>query len=479
MLTRSIAMAVNGKKKILMLSDHALSTSGVGTQSRFLINGLVGTGNYTFRQFGAAMKHEDYRVKKVNDDFIIKPTDGFGTPEMLRLALATEKPDLLLIFTDPRFFHWMFSMEDEVHQVCPIAYWHVWDNKPYPAFNDMYYEATDLLACHSHHTYEQLVEKFPDKTHFVPHTVPSEVYFELSEEEKRGAKQKWLPNKQDWFVGFWTNRNARRKRPNDLLWAWSKFIDRLEEEEGHRKAVLLMHTDPFDREGPNLLALREHFGLEQNVVFSTERIGFAQMNEYYNVADFTVNVSHSEGFGLSTLESMMTGTPIIAAKTGGLTRQVVDHRDGSQNGVALDIVQKTLVGSQTVPYIYEDYASIEDAARGMLKLYQMNSYEKEMLSKMMPGTVLVDVAIDQGGCFETSEPTTHEKPIIIKEGIIHYGVTNMPGAVPNTSTTALTNATLNYALELANKGWKKACKDNNALARGLNIINGEVVYRHE
>ena len=103
--------------------------------------------------------------------------------------------------------------------------------------------------------------------------------------------------------------------------------------------------------------------------------------------------------------------------------------------------------------------------------------KKEMLSKMMPGTVLVDVAIDQGGCFETSEPTTHEKPIIIKEGIIHYAVTNMPGAVPNTSTTALTNATLNYALELANKGWKKACKDNNALARGLNIINGEVVYK--
>ena len=103
--------------------------------------------------------------------------------------------------------------------------------------------------------------------------------------------------------------------------------------------------------------------------------------------------------------------------------------------------------------------------------------KKEMLSKMMPGTVLVDVAIDQGGCFETSEPTTHEKPIIIKEGIIHYAVTNMPGAVPNTSTTALTNATLNYALELANKGWKKACKDNNALARGLNIINGKVVYK--
>lgn len=102
---------------------------------------------------------------------------------------------------------------------------------------------------------------------------------------------------------------------------------------------------------------------------------------------------------------------------------------------------------------------------------------KEMLSKMMPGTVLVDVAIDQGGCFETSEPTTHDMPIVIKEEIIHYAVTNMPGAVPNTSTVALTNATLNYALQLANKGWKKACNENLALAKGLNIVKGKVVYK--
>ena len=364
-------MAVNGKKKILMLSDHALSTSGVGVQSRFLINGLVDTGKYTFRQFGAAMKHTDYRVKKINDDFIIKPTDGFGDPDMLRLALATENPDMVLIFTDPRFFHWLFAMEDEIHQICPIAYWHVWDNKPYPAFNDMYYEATDLIACHSHHTFEQINPKYPDKTHFVPHTVPSDVYFEFTEEEKSRSKEKWLPNKQDWFTGFWINRNARRKRPNDLLWAWSKFVDRLEQEEGHRKAVLLMHTDPFDQEGPNLLALREYFGLQDNVVFSTERIGFEQCNEYYNIADFTINVSHSEGFGLCTLESMMTGTPIIAPMTGGQTRQVVDYRNQTQNGIALPIEFQTMVGNQSVPYILEDYVSTDTIAEAILDMYHI------------------------------------------------------------------------------------------------------------
>jgi len=102
---------------------------------------------------------------------------------------------------------------------------------------------------------------------------------------------------------------------------------------------------------------------------------------------------------------------------------------------------------------------------------------REMLSKMMPGTVLVDVAIDQGGCFETSEPTTHDAPIKIQDGIIHYAVTNMPGAVPNTSTTALTNATLKYALQLANKGWKKACSESKALEKGLNIAYGKVIYK--
>ncbi len=100
---------------------------------------------------------------------------------------------------------------------------------------------------------------------------------------------------------------------------------------------------------------------------------------------------------------------------------------------------------------------------------------RDMLKLMQPGTVMVDVAIDQGGCFETSHATTHEDPIFEIDGIVHYCVANMPGAVPNTSTTALTNATLPYAVQLANKGWKKACNENLELKKGLNIVAGEVV----
>jgi alanine dehydrogenase len=102
---------------------------------------------------------------------------------------------------------------------------------------------------------------------------------------------------------------------------------------------------------------------------------------------------------------------------------------------------------------------------------------REMLKLMEPGTVLVDVAIDQGGCFETSRPTTHSDPVYIEDGIVHYCVANIPGAVPNTSTMALTNATLRYAIALADKGWRQACKDDASLAKGLNIVEGKVTYK--
>lgn len=105
-----------------------------------------------------------------------------------------------------------------------------------------------------------------------------------------------------------------------------------------------------------------------------------------------------------------------------------------------------------------------------------NLVTRDMLKDMKPGTVLIDVAVDQGGCIETCQPTTHDNPTYEIDGIIHYCVANMPGAVPYTSTVALTNATLPYAIQLSNKGWKKAAKANRELLKGLNIINGTVVY---
>lgn len=370
------------KKKILMLSDHALSTSGVGVQSRHLINGLIQKNKWTVRQFGAAIKHNDYDVVKVTDDFIIKPVDGFGTVDMIRQTIAAEKPDILLLFTDPRFFIWLWQIEDEIHQICPIAYWHVWDNYPFPKFNAPYYEATDLINCHSHLTYTMLKEHYPDKVNFIPHALPDELYFKMSPDEIKDAKIRALGyNKKDHFVAFWMNRNARRKRPNDVLVAWKIFLEKQEELHGERpKALLLMHTDPNDSEGPNLFAAADSLGIGETIVFSTDRIDFQQINTLHNISDVCVNMSYAEGFGLATLEAMQTGTPIIAAKTGGLTRQVVDHRDGTENGVAVDVTLRSLVGSQAVPYIYEDYVDVNSVASAITKIYNMSEQEKEELS---------------------------------------------------------------------------------------------------
>ncbi len=368
------------KYKVLMLSDHALSTSGVGTQSRHLIEGMIKKGRWSFRQFGAAMKHTDYRTIAVNDDFVIKPIDGFGNPEMLRVALATEKPDAVFLFTDPRFFIWLFEMEDEIHQICPIVWWHVWDNRPTPEFNFPLYQATDLINCHSHLTYEMCSENFPEKTNFIPHSLPPHTYFQMDDDRIMTEKVKMLGwQKRDNFVLFWVNRNARRKRPGDVLLSWKMFTDKVKERKGNVDASLIMHTDPFDQEGPNLLVMAEKLGISDSVLFSNQRVDFEQINLMHNIADCCINLAYAEGFGLGTLESMQAGTPIIASKTGGLTRQVVDHRDGSENGVALDIKQQTLVGSQGVPYIYEDYCNVEDAAEAIFKIYEMNPNERKAL----------------------------------------------------------------------------------------------------
>lgn len=369
------------KKKILMLSDHALSTSGVGCQSRYLIDGLIRKGNWSVRQFGAAVKHNSYDIVRLSDDFIIKPVDGFGTPDMLRKTLAVERPDVLLLFTDPRFFIWAWEMEDEIHQICPIAYWHVWDNLPVPKFNQVLYDSTDLINCHSHATYSYVKDMAPGRTNFIPHALPKEVFFPIEDKSQvRALKSQVLgPERHDHFVLFWVNRNAKRKRPNDILWAWQLFMQKLKEKHGKSDASLLMHTQPDDQEGPNLYATTEMMGIQDSVVFSPERIDFSKMNMLHNISDACINISYAEGFGLATLEAMQCGKPIIALKTGGLTRQVVDHRDGSENGVSLPVEFQSMVGSQQVPYIFEDYCSAETTANAIMKIYEMSPEDRELL----------------------------------------------------------------------------------------------------
>lgn len=369
------------KNKILWLSDHPLSTSGVGTQSRFLIEGLLATGKYSFQCLGGAIRHENYNLIQVKPDWVIKPVDGFGTRQMIRELLLTERPDAVFLFTDPRQFIWLWEMADEIQQVCPIVYWHVWDNGPYPEYNKPWYESTDLINCISWKTYELVKERFPEKTNYIPHALPKQVYHKLPDEQIRAFKAGNFGTRRDHFTALWVNRNATRKMPNDVLSGWKLFLDKLEQTRGHRNALLVMHTEPTDPEGPNLLAVTEQLGIWDNVWFSNQAQPFESMNMLHNACDTVINMAKAEGFGLSSLTNLTIGKPVISLCTGGLTRQVIDWRDGTENGVALPVRVKSLVGSQVTPYIYEDFGSHEDLANALMRLYEMSPQDRENLSR--------------------------------------------------------------------------------------------------
>jgi glycosyltransferase involved in cell wall biosynthesis len=165
-----------------------------------------------------------------------------------------------------------------------------------------------------------------------------------------------------------------------VIEAWSTFRRKIESE-GKRDATLIMHTDPLDQEGPNLHEVTRLFNVQDSVIFSTDRIDFEQMNVLHNISDACINISYAEGFGLATLEAMQCGRPIIALKTGGLTRQVVDHRDGTENGIALPVEFRTCVGSQVVPYIYEDYVSNQTVSEAIEKMYRIGPEERKKLGE--------------------------------------------------------------------------------------------------
>lgn len=372
---------IDEKQKILVISDHALYSSGVAVQTKSLIMGLLKTQKYEFIQLGAAVKHKEYGTITVSEDFHIKPIDGFGNKNLLRSILINERPSAIIIFSDPRFFEWLFEMEDEIHQVCPILWWHVWDNCPTPRFNDWMYESVDIINCHSYLTYRMCSENFPGKTNFIPHSFSKTQFFRLDNNTKEKEKERILgKERKDNFVCLWINRNCYRKRPGDVLYSWSLFLKKLSKEK-KKKVTLLMHTNPEDNSGQNLIEIAKSLNILDTIAFSVDILEEKFINIIHNISDVCLNMSYNEGFGLSTLESMMVGNPIIATKTGGLYRQVVDFRDNTENGVALEPEVKSLSGTQTVPYIFKDFVSCEKVASAIFKLYNLTPLQYKAISK--------------------------------------------------------------------------------------------------
>ena len=290
------------KTKVLVLSDHPLSPSGVGTQTKYMIDALLKTGRYQFVCLGGALKHHNYDTQFVEpwgEDFKIVPIDGYGSHEMIRSLMQRDRPDILWFMTDPRFYEWLWEIENEVRANIPMVYYHVWDNFPAPKFNASFYNSTDEVVCISKVTHDIVKEVAPEvNSTYLPHAVNSSIFHKFTDPDRLVMAQQIRdnilhgdgvaeelrnPHKK---IFFWNNRNARRKQSGTLVWWFKEFLDQV----GHDKACLIMHTNPKDQVGPDLEEIVKEAGLNAGqVLLSPAKYETERMAMLYNMADCTIN----------------------------------------------------------------------------------------------------------------------------------------------------------------------------------------------
>jgi len=391
------------KIKILTVSDHPLSPSGVGTQTKYFIAEMLKTGKFQFVSLGGAIKHDDYRPVKMEefqDDWIIYPTDGYGNADIIRSMIRTQRPDILWFMTDPRFFPWLWEMENEIRSLVPLVYYHVWDNYPYPVYNKVWYDSTDVVVTISKLTSDIVQTVSPTtKEHYLPHAIPTQIFKKIDKSNVNHFRKEHFGIDEDHFLIFWNNRNARRKQSGSLIFWFNDFLKKLQKKHKGAKATLLMHTEPNDPNGQDLYAITNNLGLlNKEVLISTEKIDLAQLATIYNAADVTIGVSDAEGFGLATFESMACETPIIVTMTGGLQEQVTFIEKVTEDmmlkrnakskpiteykhGIGLEPSSKAIIGSQEVPFIYEDRLSGKQVSDALLMMYEYGSEKRDELGK--------------------------------------------------------------------------------------------------
>lgn len=361
------------KYKVITISDHVLAPSGVGLQARYFVDALVKTGKFQVLAIAGAKKHTNYQPQKWQewgDDVVIYPVDGYGNPDLIRQILDVEKPDAIWFITDPRFYGWLGAIENEIHQQCPLIYWHVWDNGPYPKYNEPFYKSIDYIGCINKLTFDLLSSAGFKNCEYIPHGVPEDDYTILPIDKVKKIKTIHLSEgAEDKFVVFYNSRNALRKRTGNVLYAWKEFLEMLPEEE-RENCVMCMHTPPKDPEGQDLFKVAEALDVMDFVGFHDKKVENKIMNEFYNMADVTISLSSEEGFGLSILESLMCGTPVVCTKTGGMQDQVIDQETGDVFGFCLEPDARSLIGSQTTPYIWSHHVDPTTGAKALMSLYQ-------------------------------------------------------------------------------------------------------------
>ena len=405
------------RKKILLLSDDIRMHSGIATMAREIV---VGTSHrYNWVNLGAGINHQEHgkrfelsqdtdkQTGLTDTSVILYPHNGYGDPNVIRQLIELEKPDALMFFTDPRYWIWLFQMENEIRKKIPMIYLNIWDDYPAPIYNESYYDSCDCLMSISKQTLNINKLVLGKKTQgkvlkYVPHGINEKHFFPIPEASADHKLQEFkkhiFKGKEYDFVVAYNARNIRRKSTSDLILAYSQFCEKIGKEKA-KKCALLLHTDPQDENGTDLQAVIDLVSNPEyvNVVFTGNKFGVNEMNYIYNLADVTALISSNEGWGLSLTESLMCGRMIIANVTGGMQDQMrfVDKKgkwiDFDENfcsnhfgtykehGEWAEPVFPTnmsLVGSIPTPYIFDDRADFRDIAKAIENVYNLPKEER-------------------------------------------------------------------------------------------------------
>ena len=391
----------NERKKILLICDDIRVHSGVATVAREMV--LNTAQHFNWVQVAGAINHPD-KGKKLDlsgdtnnntgltdASVAMYPVDGYGDANLIRQIIQMEKPDAIFLITDPRYFMWLFQIENEIRRKMPIVYLNIWDDYPAPMYNRPYYEACDALLGISKQTVNinklVLGDKAKDKLiSYVPHGLNENIFKPLDQNDPKlkEFKQNMFKGKEYDFVLFFNSRNIRRKQIPDTLLAYKYFIDGLDEEKA-KKCAFLLHTQVVDENGTDLAAVCEFLfdnNPKYNIIFSQQPLPPEQMNYLYNMSDVQILLTSNEGWGLNLTEAILAGNPIIANVTGGMQDQMRFVKDGkwmevdadfpsNHNGTirehgewALPVypTNRSIQGSPITPYIWDDRCTSEDAA---------------------------------------------------------------------------------------------------------------------
>jgi glycosyltransferase involved in cell wall biosynthesis len=408
------------KKKILLLSDDLRMHSGIATQSKEFVMGTM--HKYDWCQLGGAVKHPEQgkivdmspAVQNewgVKDGYLkIYPISGYGNPQVLREILEIEKPDAILHFTDPRFWIWLYQMEDEIRQSIPILYYNIWDDIPDPLYNTNYYRSSDMLMSISKQTYginKRILSKYGYEdwqTQYVPHGISSKRIHKVHKDNENFINfQNYFDLHPYKFKILYLNRNIRRKNPADVALAYKHMMDKLTPEQ-RKECCLIFHAAPIDENGTDMRAVCSTLLPDYPVIFTYDKSngGFndEQMNYLYNTIDVYINLASNEGFGLGSLEALHAGKNIVVNVTGGMQDQCGFKKEDGTYLTAEDYVELksnhrgtykehgewvepvfpsniSCQGSPMTPYIFDDRASFEDAGDALLKMFHKGSEERE------------------------------------------------------------------------------------------------------